>query len=78
MVLAKFTASTQKLKKAGLYQIGARKNLVIKVDRYANCTMKLTENGPIIIPENLIYFFSQEEVQDLKDGAIRIKNGKVK
>jgi len=77
MVLAKFTASTQKLKKAGLYQIGARKNLVIKVNRYANCTVKLTENGPVIIPENLIYFFNEKEIQALKDGKTLIKNGKV-
>ncbi|MCE1270159.1 MAG: hypothetical protein LWW88_01065 [Acinetobacter sp.] len=77
MVLAKFTASTQKLKKAGLYQIGARKNLVIKVNRYANCTIKLTENGPVIIPENLIYFFTEKELQALKDGKTLIKNGKV-
>ena len=59
MRLAKFTASTQKLKKAGLYQMGARKNGLIKVNRYANCTIKLTENGPVIIPENLIYFFTE-------------------
>lgn len=77
MVLAKFTASTQKLKKAGLYQMGARKNSVIKVNRYANCTMKLTENGPVIIPEKLLYFFTVEEIQALKNGDLKIKNGKV-
>ena len=77
MVLAKFTASTQKLKKAGLYQIGARKNALIKVNKYINCTVKYTENGPVIIPENLIYFFTEKELQALKDGKTQIKNGKV-
>lgn len=77
MKLVKFIASTQKLKKAGLYQMGARKNALIKVNRYANCTIKLTENGPVIIPENLIYFFTEKELQALKDGKTQIKNGKV-
>ena len=77
MKLAKFTASTQKLKKAGLYQMGARKNTLIRVNKYINCTVKYTENGPVVIPENLIYFFTEKELQALMEGKTKIKNGKV-
>lgn len=73
----KITGCIRKLKKAGLYQMGARKNALIKVNKYINCTVKYTENGPVTIPENLIYFFTEKELQALKDGKTQIKNGKV-
>lgn len=77
MRLAKFTASTQKLKKAGLYQIGARKGALIKVEKFVNCTVKHTPNGPIFINEDFIYFFTNAEIEALRDGKTKIKNGKV-
>lgn len=77
MRLAKFTASTQKLKKAGLYQLGARKGALVKVDKGINCIVKLTEIGPIFIPENFLYFFTDDEIQAMMNKGIKIKNGKV-
>ena len=77
MQLVKFIASTQKLKKAGLYQIGARKNQLIKVRKFINCTVFFGSNEFVVIPESLIYFLSAEEIQDLKEGKAKLKNGKV-
>lgn len=77
MRIVKFTASTQKLKKAGLYQLGARKNKLIKVEKYANCTVYFGANQFVIVPEKLVHFLNAEEIQAIKDGKVKLKNGKV-
>ena len=63
MKLVKVIASTQKLKKAGIYQIGARKGMLLKVNKFINCTVHI--DSMTVIPENLIYFFTQDEVDQL-------------
>ena len=78
MRLAKFTASTQQLKKEGLYQMGARTGALVKVEKCVNCIVKLTEIGPIFIPERFLYFFTDKEIQAMMDNKVKIKNGKVK
>lgn len=77
MRLAKFTASTQKLKKAGLYQLGARTGALVKVEKFVNCIVTLTEIGPVFVPESTIYFFTNDEIQAMMDNKVKIKNGKV-
>lgn len=67
MKLVKVIASTQKLKKAGIYQAGARKGMLLKVNKFINCTVHM--DSMTIIPENLIYFFTQDEVDKMAKDA---------
>ena len=63
MRLVKATASNQKLKKAGIYRMGVRKGMLLKVNKFINCTVHM--DSMTIIPENLIYFLTQDEVDQL-------------
>ncbi len=63
MRLVKVTASNQKLKKAGIYRMGVRKGMLLKVNKFINCTVHM--DSMTIIPENLIYFLTQDEVDQL-------------